>query len=88
MPKPGAVLRAGQEAILARLGRHVSEGVHEGPLRLGQDLAGLDECCRVVVGAAQSMQPKIPLEEDGSNEKNLHQTIDALAEMKSKENKT
>ena len=48
MPESGAVLRAGQEAVLARLGCPVPEGLHEGPLRLGQDLAGLEECCRVV----------------------------------------
>ena len=55
MPESGAVLRAAEEAILARLGRVVPEGVHEGPLRTGQDLAGLGGQSRVIV-AAELMQ--------------------------------
>ena len=55
VPESGAVLRAGEEAILARLGRVVPEGVHEGPLRTGQDLAGLGGQSRVIV-AAELMQ--------------------------------
>ena len=57
MPESGAVLRAGEEAILARLGRVVPEGVHEGPLRTGQDLAGLGQS-RVIV-AAELMQTEL-----------------------------